>query len=594
MWSIPHYLSPLALEFDIIIVISTEPMLAWLFVVFVFIVIALFLLFGYVLQTPSLRRRSLAPNISFGDVGNNAVYGPAIGEPPPIPILTPPEPSHATSHLLPLYSDAIVSAVPLFVDAIFVYVHLIVAYTYTSTHHIIIIIQAGRSTEVISTFFVYQCALLDHPNLNKARKLLSSMLRDLKVADANTGLISSSTTTSGQKRADFDQSHVEQIATWIACTNLMIAHCQEKLASMPAAPACSKQVVRVSYGGQTLIVPACPWVKAIVFSGESSIVCRRIFPTGFAMTYNAHLALRVFNFALQISNPFLSRRLLSPPQLRSQPQLFGNKDVPEAVGCCATKYYRLPLSVYSSNWLDTCTPSISAVMFIPLAQKNVTAREIDDSTLPYLDNGGSWSGQFTVILIFFLLSFYALALWDRWLQLKMAESRRLQGNHKAVPVRVIVPSASSSSLLTVVPHPRRHSRTVPYDIGDNCPYHPWDVVSLSAGEPGKGEGVSVLGMYTSEDLDPRSFRKITPSEFTALTAIHGSSSIDWTLEKLSDILPLLSLASTSGTCGTGDTHMVASLCSATRGERDNLSWLVRRLNICSRLELLVLDFNAPH
>lgn len=105
-WSIPHYLSPLALEFDIIIVISTEPMLAWLFVVFVFIVIALFLLFGYVLQTPSLRRRSLAPNISFGDVGNNAVYGPAIGEPPPIPILTPPEPSHATSHLLPLYSPA--------------------------------------------------------------------------------------------------------------------------------------------------------------------------------------------------------------------------------------------------------------------------------------------------------------------------------------------------------------------------------------------------------------------------------------------------------------------------------------------------------
>lgn len=51
------------------------------------------------------------------------------------------------------------------------------------------------------------------------------------------------------------------------------------------------------------------------------------------------------------------------------------------------------------------------------------------------------------------------------------------------------------------------------------PYHPWDVVSLSAGEPGKGEGVTVLGMYTSEDLDPRSFRKITPSEFTALTGI---------------------------------------------------------------------------
>ncbi|KIJ97571.1 hypothetical protein K443DRAFT_9777 [Laccaria amethystina LaAM-08-1] len=62
-------------------------------------------------------------------------------------------------------------------------------------------------------------------------------------------------------------------------------------------------------------------------------------------------------------------------------------------------------------------------MFIPTAQKNVTAREVDDSPLPYFGDGGSWSG---LLLVFFLLSFYALALWDRWLQLKMAESRRLQ------------------------------------------------------------------------------------------------------------------------------------------------------------------------
>ena len=132
------------------------------------------------------------------------------------------------------------------------------------------------------------------------------------------------------------------------------------------------------------------------------------------------------------------------------------------------------------------------------------------------------------------------------------------------------------------------------------------MASLSAGEPGKGEGVTVLGMYTSEDLDPRSFRKITPSEFTALTGIEKVDHPDhdifgkrftevaqsMTLKKLSDIIPLLSLASTSRASSTGLTHMVASICSATRGERDRPR-LVRRLNISPRLELLALGSSAP-
>lgn len=108
-------------------------------------------------------------------------------------------------------------------------------------------------------------------------------------------------------------------------------------------------------------------------------------------------------------------------------------------------------------------------MFIPLAQKNVTAREIDDSTLPYLDNGGSWSG---LILIFFLLSFYALALWDRWLQLKMAESRRLQAqqsfqNYGATDE--ITRSHSPSLRLSRSPS---HSSTGSFPrVGDSSPLH---------------------------------------------------------------------------------------------------------------------------
>ncbi|KAJ6455071.1 hypothetical protein C8R47DRAFT_1166464 [Mycena vitilis] len=32
----------------------------------------------------------------------------------------------------------------------------------------------------------------------------------------------------------------------------------------------------------------------------------------------------------------------------------------------------------------------------------------------------------TVVFVFFLLAFYALALWDRWLNLKMRESQKLR------------------------------------------------------------------------------------------------------------------------------------------------------------------------
>ena len=99
---------------------------------------------------------------------------------------------------------------------------------------------------------------------------------------------------------------------------------------------------------------------------------------------------------------------------------------------------------------------------------------------------------------------------------------------------------------------------------------------MSAGEPGKGEGVTVLGMYTSEDLDPRSFKKITPSEFTALTGIEKVDHPDHDIfgKRFTEVAQLmvieeteclLSLASASGACGTGDTHVVASLCSTTRG-----------------------------
>ena len=130
------------------------------------------------------------------------------------------------------------------------------------------------------------------------------------------------------------------------------------------------------------------------------------------------------------------------------------------------------------------------------------------------------------------------------------------------------------------------------------------MVPLSAGEPGKGEGVTVLGMYTSEDLDPRSFRKITPSEFTALTGIEKVDHPDHDIfgKRFTEVAQsmvieetecLLSFASTSGACGTGDTHVVASLCSATRGQRSK-SRLVCRLNVSSRRELLALDFSAPH
>ncbi|KIJ97570.1 hypothetical protein K443DRAFT_124014 [Laccaria amethystina LaAM-08-1] len=119
----------------------------WLFVVFVFIVIALFLLFGYVLQTPSVRRRFLVASISFRDVENNAAHDPGIGVPPQIPILTPLEASHPTSHL---FSPATYArwfgtnngprcfrfCCSIVFDGFFIYVHLIVAYTFTSANHI--------------------------------------------------------------------------------------------------------------------------------------------------------------------------------------------------------------------------------------------------------------------------------------------------------------------------------------------------------------------------------------------------------------------------------------------------------------------------
>lgn len=113
--------------------------------------------------------------------------------------------------------------------------------------------------------------------------------------------------------------------------------------------------------------------------------------------------------------------------------------------------------------------SPQVVMFIPTAQKNVTAREVDDSPLPYFGTGGSWSG---LILVFFLLTFYALALWDRWLQLKMVESRRLQAQqsfHNYGATDEITRSHSPSLRLSRSPS---HSSTDSFPrAGNSSPLH---------------------------------------------------------------------------------------------------------------------------
>ncbi|KAJ6455419.1 hypothetical protein C8R45DRAFT_1036300 [Mycena sanguinolenta] len=43
-------------------------------------------------------------------------------------------------------------------------------------------------------------------------------------------------------------------------------------------------------------------------------------------------------------------------------------------------------------------------------------------------SNGSRTSTCTIIFIAFLLVFYALALWDRWLNLKLRESQKLQAH----------------------------------------------------------------------------------------------------------------------------------------------------------------------
>ncbi|KAJ7068987.1 hypothetical protein B0H15DRAFT_871482 [Mycena belliarum] len=90
---------------------------------------------------------------------------------------------------------------------------------------------------------------------------------------------------------------------------------------------------------------------------------------------------------------------------------------------------------------------------------------IECSSIPWMPT------IYSTIFVFFLLALYALALWDRWLNLKFRESERLlaeaaphfYGSTRERPVRLpsvtITPAAAPSAVLNSKAGPSNSMRT---------------------------------------------------------------------------------------------------------------------------------------
>ncbi|KAJ7205636.1 hypothetical protein C8J57DRAFT_1405319 [Mycena rebaudengoi] len=60
------------------------------------------------------------------------------------------------------------------------------------------------------------------------------------------------------------------------------------------------------------------------------------------------------------------------------------------------------------------------------SEKTPVDIELGLPTLVQCSNNTSGVSSCAIIFVFFLLVFYALALWDRWLNLKLRETQKLQ------------------------------------------------------------------------------------------------------------------------------------------------------------------------